>query len=121
MPRSSAQSFINSAVFGRCSQTWMPGTAVAIGLKALVLLSGFGSNVSMWLAPPTMNSRMQLLCLGEPTTDCSAARAARVPSQPDAGTPRAPAAVRRSQSRRERLGVIIANLRVVSAGETVSD
>src|SRR5437763_8418400 len=54
----------------------------------------------MWLAPPVMNSRMQLLCLGRPA-DCSAARAARVLSQPEAGAPRAPAAVRRSQSRRE--------------------
>jgi hypothetical protein len=79
----------------------MPGTAVGIGLKALEALSGLGSKVSMWLAPPVMKSRMQLLCLGRPA-DCSAARAARVLSQPEAGRPRAPAEASLSQSRRER-------------------
>src|SRR5207249_718524 len=81
----------------------MPGTAVGIDLKTVVLFSGFGSKVSTWLAPPTMNSRMQLLCAGLPLADCRAARAARVLSQPEAGRPKAPAAESRSQSRRDRL------------------
>src|SRR5438046_3875905 len=81
----------------------MPGTAVGIGLKTLVLFSGLGSNVSMWLAPPTMKSRMQLLCAGLPLADCAAARTASVLSQPEAGRPKAPAAERRSQSRRDKL------------------
>src|SRR5947207_13149455 len=80
----------------------MPGTAVGIALKAVVLFSGLGSKVSMWLAPPTMNKRMQLLCAGLPSADWAAARAASVLSQPEAGRPKAPAAENRSQSRRDR-------------------
>src|SRR5438477_7292091 len=103
MPRNRAQSFMTSAIFDRFSQTWMPGTAVGIGLKAIDLLSGLGSKVSRWLGPPVMNSRMQLLCFGLPPADCSAARAARVLSQPEAGRVRAPAAESFSHSRRERV------------------
>src|SRR5436305_15050071 len=103
MPRSRAQSFMTPAIFGRFSQTWMPDTAVEIALKALDLLSGLGSKVSMWLGPPVMKSRMQLLCFGLPPADCSAARAASVLSQPEAGRVRAPAAESFSHSRRERV------------------
>src|SRR6266446_6864069 len=92
----------------------MPGTAVGIALKAVVLFSGLGSKVSMWLAPPVMNSRMQLLCCGLPLPVCSAARAASVLSQPDAGSPRTPAVESRSHSRRERVELNIATLHIVS-------
>src|SRR5262249_27363019 len=39
----------------KCSQLWMPGTAVAIGLNCPRISAGasdFMSNVSMWLAAP---------------------------------------------------------------------
>src|SRR5436305_15158178 len=103
MPRSRTQSFMAPAIFGKFSLIWMPGTAVLIALRALDLLSGLGSKVSMWLGPPVMNRRMQLLCFGLPPADCSAARAASVLSQPEAGRVRAPAAESFSHSRRERV------------------
>src|SRR5208282_561118 len=80
----------------------MPGTLVAIGLSSLVLLAGLGSKVSIWLGPPVMNSRMQLLCFGLLPADWSAARAARISSQPETGAVRMPAADSLSRSRRER-------------------
>src|SRR3954453_1152407 len=107
MPRSRAQSVIPFATFGSVSHTWTPGTAVGIGLNALVPFSGLGSKVSMWLAPPVMNSRMQCLCLA---AGRSAARAASVLSQPDVGTPKAPAAVSFSQSRGQRRSENMINL-----------
>src|SRR5437764_8505185 len=76
----------------------MPGTAVAIDLNSP--LPGLGSKVSMWLGPPVIKRRMQLLSL----TPDSAARAATAPSQLVAGALKTPAAVRRSRSRRERAG-----------------
>src|SRR5436305_13665344 len=100
MPRRRAQSFMTPAIFGRFSLISMPGTAVGIGWNALELLPGLGSKVSMWLGPPVMNRRMQLLCL----TPESAARAATAPSQLVAGAVRTPAAVRRRTSRRDRAG-----------------
>src|SRR5215213_1998343 len=102
MPRSRAQWFITLATFGSVSHTWMPGTAVGIALNWLVLLSGLGSKVSRWLAPPVMNSRMQSLCFFCAADGRSAARAARVLSQPDVGTPNAPTADSFIHSRRER-------------------
>src|ERR1043166_1597490 len=43
------------AISGRCSQIWIPGTFVEIGLKRLRNFgsaSGLGSNESIWLMPP---------------------------------------------------------------------
>src|SRR4051812_28417950 len=101
MPFNSTMSFIIVAVFGRFSQTWMPETAVEIGLKTLDLFIGFGSNVSRCDGPPDMNSRMQLLCLRLPSFDCSAARAAKVSNHPEAGAVKLPRAESFSISRRD--------------------
>ena len=46
---------------GRCSQIWMPGTAVAIGLNSPRIsagASGFMSSESRWLRPPVRFTRM---------------------------------------------------------------
>ena len=92
-------SFMWPATFGRNSPIWMPGTLVAIGLISLVEFSGLGSKVSMWLGPPNMNSRMQLLGL----------RRRSRPHAPPVGRTirtragcKAPAADSRSSSRRDR-------------------
>src|SRR5262245_6721601 len=79
----------------------MPLTLVAMGLKPLVLLPGFGSNMSMWLGPPGMNSKMQLLCFGLPCEVSAACMASRL-SQPEAGRLKAPTADNFNHSRRER-------------------
>ena len=52
------------AIFGISSQIWMPGTLVAMGRNGPpVGRPGFMSNVSNWLAPPFIHSRMQCLLL----------------------------------------------------------
>src|SRR4051812_45323122 len=74
----------------------MPGTEVAIGLNSPAsLVPGFMSNVSFWLGPPSIHSKMHDLCLAP------AACAAIVPNQPDAEARVAPAAVNLRKSRRE--------------------
>ena len=77
----------------------IPGTFVAISLKGPPLAwPGFRSNVSIWLGPPFIHKRMQeWRRLGFP-----AACSARAPSQPESEKGTTPAAVSRSQSRRER-------------------
>src|SRR5262245_5121494 len=87
------------ANFGKCSLIWMPGTEVAIGLNSPAsLVPGFMSNVSFWLGPPSIQSRMHDLCL----TPEPAAWAAIRSNQPDIEVRAAPAAANLSQSRRDR-------------------
>src|SRR5437016_4237997 len=76
----------------------MPGTEVAIGLNSPAsLVPGFMSNVSFWLGPPAIHSKMHDLCL----TPSLATSAANTSSQPDIDVRAAPAAVNLSKSRRE--------------------
>src|SRR4051812_27586788 len=104
MPRSSAAWCIWRATLGRCSLISRPGTEVAIGLNSPPsAVPGFRSNVSLWLAPPSIHKRMHDFCL----PDAPPARAARTSSQPDNDANDAPAAEnlrksRRDQSARER-------------------
>ena len=96
MPRSTAACCISFANFGKCSLIWMPGTDVSIGRNSPRMLSGASglrSNVSRWLGPPAIHSRMHDLACG-----CSAACAASRPSQP-LSVP--PAAASERNSRRE--------------------
>ena len=48
------------AMRGKSSEIWMPGTLVAIGLR---LLFPLGSQVSIWLGPPSSQSRMHAWAL----------------------------------------------------------
>src|SRR3954447_14605771 len=76
----------------------MPGTEVAIGLNSPAsLVPGFMSNVSFWLGPPAIHSKMHDLCL---TPDPAASAAMRC-SQPDMDVRAAPAAENRRKSRRD--------------------
>src|SRR5581483_6827163 len=60
MERTRAISFICFATFGHRSAIWTPGAAVSMALASPpVGVPGLGSNVSNWLGPPCMNSRMQ--------------------------------------------------------------
>src|SRR5262245_55400580 len=62
MLRMTASLSIASAIFGRYSQIWMPGTLVAFGRNSPpVGRPGFMSKVSIWLAPPFIHRRMQRL------------------------------------------------------------
>src|SRR5262245_34736681 len=79
----------------------MPGTAVSIGLnspRTFSGASGLGSNVSMWLGPPAIQSRMHALGRG-PSGACAASR----PSQPESVAPAAAA----TNPRRVRSGDIV--------------
>src|SRR3954468_22787786 len=93
---------ITFATFGRCSLIWRPGTLVGIGLNSPApLLSGLRSKVSLWLGPPSIQSRMQLLCLRAGGLDppvAAAAWLARTFSQPDIET--APTPTPAADSRR---------------------
>ncbi len=83
---------------GKCSLMRIPGTLVAISLNGPPLAwPGFRSNVSIWLGPPLIQSRMHafLRC------GCEARSSASRSSQPESEEPTAPAEVNRSQSRRE--------------------
>ncbi len=97
----SAACFISLANFGKCSLMRMPGTDVSIGLnspRTSAGASGLGSNVSMWLGPPAIQSRMHDLGRGP-----SGAAAASRPSQPHSDAPAAAAA---TNSRRPKFGRI---------------
>src|SRR5439155_13939524 len=59
------------ASFGSSSETWMPATFVAIGLKLLFV---FGSKVSTWLGPPSSQKRITAFALAL-TSDLAAAAA----------------------------------------------
>src|SRR5438552_4977723 len=76
----------------------MPGTEVAIGWNSPPsLVPGFMSNVSFWLGPPSIHSRIHDLCLTPAPAACAAIRS----SQPDIDVRAAPAAVNLRKSRRD--------------------
>src|SRR4051794_39011660 len=100
MLRSRAQCCICLATRGRYSLIWMPGTDVGI---ALYSLSGLRSKVWDWLGPPFIQRRMQDLGFW-PVEATWAALEPRVLNQPEVEVARTPAAERRIQSRRERVG-----------------
>src|SRR5215212_6963245 len=86
MERTRANLSIRFAIFGSNSEIRMPATFVEIGLK---LLLGFGSQVSMWLGPPSNQKRITALALAfGRASDCAAAERAsrrespRKPSDP---------------------------------------
>src|SRR5262245_18959987 len=92
---------INFANFGKCSLIWMPGTLVLIGLKVPALaVPGFMSNVSLWLGPPAIHSRMHALGL----VVWAAAPWAMTLNQPDRDRLDTPAAASFRASRRDRPG-----------------
>src|SRR5437867_11467551 len=72
MERTSANLSIRLAILGSSSEIWMPGTLVEIGLK---LLFDLGSQVSMWLGPPSSQNRITAFALPA-TGDFAAASAA---------------------------------------------
>src|SRR5205809_3734341 len=87
---------MNLAILGRCSLILMPVTEVSISLNGPPLAwPGLRSNVSIWLGPPFIHSRMhdRLRC------GSFAAAPAMRSSQPDIEKPTNPAAVYRSRSR----------------------
>src|SRR5438128_7931771 len=76
----------------------MPGTAVAIGRNSPASgVPGFMSNVSFWLGPPSIHSRMHALCLTPDPAACAAIRS----SQPDIEVRAAPAAENLRKARRD--------------------
>src|SRR5436190_316040 len=84
MERTSANLSMRLAIFGSSSEIWIPGTLVEIGLK---LLFDLGSQVSMWLGPPSSQKRITALALplaGESAAAASASRieSPRNPSEP---------------------------------------
>src|SRR5947209_19314757 len=98
MPRNSAILSVCWASLGRCSLISMPGTLVWIGLNSPApALCGLRSNVSLWLGPPSIHSRMHDLVL----SFAWAARVARTLSQPDIEAPSTPAADSLTKSRRD--------------------
>ena len=93
-----AISFICRASLGRCSLMRMPGTAVSMALNSPPLAwPGLGSNVSIWLGPPVIQSRMH--DLRRPGS--AAASAASDSIQPEVEKPTTPAAASRSIWRRD--------------------
>src|SRR5687768_11293027 len=94
MPRTTTPWCICLASFGRCSLISTPGALVLIGLNSPApLLSGLRSNVSLWLGPPSIHSRMHDLALPAFAAGAALARLARTSSHPDidaAPTPAAP-------------------------------
>src|SRR3954464_10050228 len=98
MERMTAKRSANLAIRGRCSLTWMPGTLVAISLYGPPLTwPGLRSNVSIWLGPPFIHSKMQerRRC-GLVAVSCAIAS-----SQPDIEQPTTPAADNCKASRRD--------------------
>src|SRR5579871_673964 len=78
----------------------MPDTEVGIGLKSPPFsVFGFMSKVSLWLGPPSIQSRIQALCL----LPLLAAWAAKTPSQPDRDVVSRPAVESLKKSRQERM------------------
>src|SRR5262249_61447287 len=76
----------------------MPGTDVAIGRNSPASgVPGFMSNVSFWLGPPSIQSKMHDLCLAPDPAACAAIRS----SQPDAEVRAAPAAENLRNARRD--------------------
>ena len=61
--RTRAMSFMTLAVWSQPSAIEMPGTAVAMALVSPPWsVPGLGSNVSSWLGPPAIQSRMHAIC-----------------------------------------------------------
>src|SRR6185436_7752964 len=90
MERTSANLSMRFAIFGSSSEIWMPGTLVEIGLKLLFV---FGSQVSMWLGPPSSQKRITDLAL--PFGRESAAAAAEKASRKESPRkPRDPAVIK---------------------------
>ena len=85
MERTSANLSMRFAIFGSSSETWMPGTLVEIGLKLLLVL---GSQVSMWLGPPSSQNRMTAFAL--PSTGAFALDAAAAERYSLSVSPRKP-------------------------------
>src|ERR1700749_3125125 len=57
------------AIMGRCSEMWVPGILVGMGLKSPRMLaggSGLGAQRSMWLGPPLGKIRIPELALRKP-------------------------------------------------------
>ena len=80
-----------AACFGRCSQMRTPGSLVGMtpnGPRFSSGRSGLGSQVSMWLGPPAIQSRMTLLLppIGRPASDARA----RLPEQAGQAQPGQP-------------------------------
>src|SRR5260221_11164797 len=98
MERMMASLSARLASWGKCSEKGMRATLVAISLNGPPLAwPGLRSQVSIWLGPPFIHSRMQArLRWGS-----LALSWANRPSQPDIEMPAALAAARRSQSRLE--------------------
>src|SRR5262245_9218576 len=97
MDRMIASSLACFASLGKCGPRRMPGTADDIGLNGpLLAWPGLGSNVSVWLGPPDIQSKMHdFRRLG-----WSAVAAASASIQPEAEAPKAPAAASRITCRR---------------------
>jgi hypothetical protein len=89
---------ITFAVRDKCSEIWMPGTFVGIGLKIprySLGASGFMSHMSCWGAPPICQIRMHAVCFGGP-----AAQAVLMFAQSHAFNPNKLAEPIRTKSRR---------------------
>ncbi len=98
MPRTMTPWFITLATFGRCSLISTPSAAVLIGLNSPApLLSGLRSQVSLWLGPPSIHSRMHDFALPVPPLGAAFARSG---SQPESVGANTPAAASFSTSRR---------------------
>src|SRR5260221_2652737 len=94
MERMMASLSARLASWGKCSEKGMRATLVAISLNGPPLAwPGLRSQVSIWLGPPFIHSRMQAR-LRAGSLAVSAA------SQPDSDTPAALAAASRKKSRR---------------------
>src|ERR1700722_7917555 len=86
--RTSAQCRLRWASIGRCSQMWMPGVRVAIGLNSPLYSAGprgFMSKVSCCEAPPVRNRKMTAFGRGVvPAGDVPRSRATSVIDNPRA-------------------------------------
>src|SRR6266542_3886948 len=91
----------------------MPGTEVAIGWNSPASgVPGFMSNVSFWLGPPAIHSKMHDLCLAPDPAACAAITS----SQPDTDARAAPAADNLSKPRRDRSWVRVFVMRGLRSG-----
>ena len=90
-------SFMTLAVCSQPSAIGMPGTAVSIALVSPPFLwPGLGSNVSNWLGPPAIQSRMQAICRCRSSSAWTAIRSVKL----TAASPAAPRPTPRRNPRR---------------------
>src|SRR5690242_13380958 len=95
---------------GRCSENFKPGTEVSISLNVEPLAwPGFKSNVSIWLGPPLIHSRMH----ERERAGCVSAPRARASNQPDIDPAITPVDESFIHSRRERWGVNMVGFLVI--------